>query len=1036
MNVTRLFILRPVATLLLSASVMLLGLLGYNLLPIAPLPNISIPTIVITATLTGASPQTMAATVATPLERSLGQIAGITEMTSSSSQGSTSIVLQFDLSRDINGAGRDVQAAINAARALLPSSMHSLPTYREINPSAAPILVMALTSQTVPMGELYNLASSDLEQRIAQIDGVGEVDVRGGALPAVRVDLQPAKLYQAGIALDTVREVLANTTLNGPKGILRAKDGTYYIDANDQISHAVQYQDLVVGYHDGLAVHLKDVARVTDSIQDIYVSGYLNGKPAVLLTVSLQSGANILRTIQAIDDTTPQLQAMLPPGVQLVRTIDRSGTIAESLHETLTTLLIAVLLVIAVVYIFLRDWRATLIPALALPISLIGTCAVIYLFGFSLDNLSLMAMIIATGFVVDDAIVVLENIVRHREMGRAPLYAALIGSREVIFTVVSMTLSLIAVFIPLLLLGGLIGRLFREFAVTLSVALVISMLVSLTLTPMLCAYVLGRQDHNKPQGRIKRGIEHFLERMNAVYMRALASVMANKLLTMFGLLLVIILNLYMYSTVQKGFFPDQDTGVIFGAIRADQNISFQAFKPMMLKIMDNIEHNPNVQYVMVSTGDGRFGARNNASLFIGLKDYSQRKMSATDIANALSAQNSKDAGVQAFMMAAQDLRIGGRSGNGTYQFSLHGDDLALLNTWNDKVTAGLKTLPELTTVNSDQQAGGQEVMLQIDRDAARRLGVSVENLDDLLNDAFSQRSVATIYQTLNQYYVIMEVDPRYAQDPSVLNNSYIVTTSGARVPLSAFVQIKSGTAPLSVAHQNVSATSTISFNLADGVALDRAQAAIAQEMVKLNVPPQIQYGYGGTAQAFQQLAQSMPWLILAALLAVYIVLGVLYESYVHPLTIISTLPSAGLGALLLLMITRSQLTIIALIGIILLIGIVKKNAIMLIDFALICQRERGMKSEDAIMEACKMRLRPILMTTLAAFFGALPLAVSSSGDAGLRQPLGIAIVGGLAVSQLLTLFTTPVVYVYLDRASQRTRAFWRRHVRGETHPSL
>ncbi|MBD1551737.1 efflux RND transporter permease subunit [Pseudomonas typographi] len=1024
MNLSRLFIARPVACVLLTLATLLLGGLGYSLLPVAPLPQVDFPTVMVEASLAGASPETMAATIATPLERALGQIAGVTEMTSSSSQGSTNIVLQFDLNRDINGAARDVQAAINAARSLLPSSMKSLPTYRKANPSDGPVLMLALTSSTRGAGELYDLASSVLQQKIAQVQGVGQVSVRGGSLPAVRVDLQPQQLAHAGISLDSVRQAINSATGNKPLGLLQGQGQNWLIDGNQQLETAKDYRGLLVGYSAGNAVRLQDVANVYDAVEDVYVSGYYNGQPSVTLGVTRSAGANMLDTIDAVTALMPQLQAMLPGDVQLVKVIDRSPTIRASLHDTEVTLLIAVLLVVAVVFVFLRNVRATLIPAVALPVSLVGTCAVMYVLGYSLDNLSLMALIIATGFVVDDAIVVLENIARYQEQGMRPLRAALKGAQEVGFTVLSMTLSLVAVFIPLLLLGGIVGRLFREFAVTLSVALLLSMLVSLSVTPVLCVAFLRPAQRSGQAPAIYRIIERGLGALQQGYMAGLARVLRHRLLTLGGWLLTLLLTVYLYTMVPKGFFPAQDTGVLMGAIRADQNISYQALRPYLLSIAQKMAKEPDVAAVMASTGSGMAGSRNTAQLFIRLKDYSERKDSAQVIANRLSKTYSNHAGIQVFSMPIEDLHIGGRSANASYQFSLQADDLALLRTWAPKVQQALQRLPQLTGVDSDAQAGGQQVMLTVDRAAAQRLGVTVDDVDTLLNNAFSQRNVATVYRTLNQYYVVMGLASDYTQGPEVLDQLYVVSTAGAQVPLSAFTHFGPSEGPLAVAHQGQAATTTLAFNLADGVVLADAQQAIKQALADIGLPSNVHGTYSGTAQATEQLAQSMPWLILAALVAVYIVLGVLYESYVHPLTILTTLPSAGVGALLLLHITGMQLTVIALIGILLLIGIVKKNAIMLIDFALIAEREHGMAPEQAIIEACRMRLRPILMTTLAAFFGALPLAIAHGGDADLRRPLGVAICGGLALSQLLTLFTTPVVYLYFDRMSRATRRLW------------
>ncbi|MGC6388722.1 efflux RND transporter permease subunit [Ewingella sp. S1.OA.A_B6] len=1027
MNISRFFIFRPVATLLLTGAIVLLGLLGYRLLPVAPLPQVDLPVIMVSASLPGASPETMAATVATPLERALGQIAGVSEMTSSSSQSKTTVILQFDLDREINGAARDVQAAINASRALLPSSMPSLPTYRKANPSDAPIIMLALTSATRSKGELYDIASSQLQQKIAQVDGVGQVSLVGSALPGVRIDLRPEAVSQYGISLDTIRSAIANSTTNLPKGILQGSGQSWMIEGNGQQSTAAQYKTLIVTYINGAAIRLSDIANVYDSVEDKYNVGYYNSTPSVMIGVTRQAGANMLETIRAIKSALPQMEESLPGDVALHIALDRSGTISGSLRATEVTLLEATVLVIAVVFVFLRNLQAVIIPALALPVSLIGTCSVMYLLGYSLDNLSLMALIIATGFVVDDAIVVLENITRHIEEGLGPVRAAIKGAQEVSFTVLSMTLSLVAVFIPLLLMDGLLGRLFREFAVTLTVSLIISMLVSLSLTPMLCARFLRRKPAvEKRQPRIYRIIENALNRLLAAYAAALGWVMRHQLITMFGLLLTIILNVYLYTVVEKGFFPNQDTGMLMGMMRADQNTSFQSIQPKVLEYSKIIQDDPAVDAVMSSAGSGGFGSRNTATFFVRLKDYKQRTANANEVVNRLMEKTSKLAGAQLFLMAAQDLRVGARSANAQYQYSLQADDLSLLREWAPKVKAAFEKLPQLTGVDTDSQTGGQEVMLTIDRDKASRLGVNIKMIDTLLNNAFSQRQIATIYKTLNQYHVVMGLTDDYTSNPDVLNQLYVITDSGNQVPLSAFAQFSGANAPLSVAHQGQSATTTLAFNLADGVALGDAQGLIKTAMAQIGLPDTIQAGFAGTAQAFGSSVSMMPWLILAALAAVYIVLGVLYESYIHPLTILSTLPSAGLGALLLMLMTGTQLTVIALIGILLLIGIVKKNAIMMIDFALDAERRLGLSPQQAITQACLMRFRPILMTTLAAFFGALPLALGSGGDADLRSPLGLAIAGGLALSQILTLFTTPVVYLYMDRSSRATRRFWHR----------
>src|SRR5476651_1175636 len=800
MNISRLFIFRPVATLLLTLAILLLGLLGYRLLPVAPLPQVDFPTVMVSASLPGASPETMAATVATPLERALGQIAGITEMTSSSSQGSTNVILQFDLDRDINGAARDVQAAINAARSLLPSSMPSLPTYRKANPSDAPIVMLALTSSTRGSGELYDLASSEIQQKIAQVTGVGQVSLVGSSLPAVRIDLRPQMITHFGLSLDAVRTAIANSTSNLPKGVLQGDRQSWVVDGNGQLDLAKDYRQLIVSYQNGAEIRLGDVASVYDSVEDKYNVGYYNDTHAVMIGVTRQAGANMLETIDAIKARLPELAATLPGDVGLHMVIDRSPNIRASLRDTEETLLIAVALVIGVVFIFLRNLQAVIIPALALPVSIIGTCAVMYLLGYSLDNLSLMALIICTGFVVDDAIVVLENITRYIEQGMGPVRAAIKGAQEVSFTVLSMTLSLIAVFIPILLMGSIVGRLFREFAVTLSVSLIISMLVSLSLTPMLCARFLTRKPPvEKRQPRLYRMIERGLNKLLAAYSVALGWVMRHQLITLVGLFLTVLLNFYLYTVVEKGFFPDQDTGMLMGMLRADQNTSFQSIQPQVLKYSKIIQDDPAVEAVMSSAGSGGFGSRNTATFFVRLKDFDKRTANANQVANRLMMETAKVPGSQLFLMAAQDLHIGGRSANAQYQYSLQADDLSLLREWAPKVKAALAALPELTGVDSDSQTGGQEVMLNIDRDRATQLGVNVKMIDTLLNNAFSQRQIATIYKTLNQYHVVMNLTSDYTGNPDVLNQLYVVTDAGKQIPLSAFTSFSGANAPISVA---------------------------------------------------------------------------------------------------------------------------------------------------------------------------------------------------------------------------------------------
>jgi len=1031
-NFSRLFILRPVATLILSIAILILGSVAYRFLPVAPLPQMDIPTIIVRASLAGASPETMAATVATPLERAMGQIAGITELTSTSSQGSSTVIIQFDLSRDIDGAARDVQAAINSARTLLPSAMKTLPRYRKLNPSSAPIVMLALTSDSLNRGELYDLASSKLQQRIAQLEGVGEVQIRGGALPAVRIDLRPKLIESYGIALDTIRSKVEAATTNSPRGLLQTDETAWWIEANGQLTKAADYRKIVVAYKNGRPVHLKDVANVYDSVQDVYSAGYFNSVPSVSVSITQATGANMLKTIERIKEIIPQLNELLPSGTKLTLAIDRSLTIQESLNETVRTLLFSVLLVIAVVYVFLRDRKTVVIPALALPISLIGTFGVMYLLGFSLDALSMMALIISTGFVVDDAIVVVENIKRHVEDGLSPMEAALKGSREIGFTVFSMTASLIAVFIPLLLMPGLAGRLFKEFAITLSVALLVSMWVSLTLTPMLSARLLGKENQpgSKPrrrwiQTRIMDALIDGQSRLHDWYVKSLAVIMRHKPLTMLVLLLTVAGNFYLYATVDKGLFPNQDNGMLFGRIRADLRTSFTSMEPQVREVSARLEKDPAIRYVLASTGGSGFGSRNSGNLFIRLKDIKERKETATQIANRLTMQNANTPGLQIFLMAAQDLRVGGRSSNATYQYSLQCDNLETLRAWNVKVHAAMAALPELTSVDSDAESGGLEAKIIIDRDAASRYGLDVQDIDTFLNNAFSQRQIATQYQMLNQYYSIIGLEKSWTQDPEVLTRLNVITSDGKAVPVSNFAKLTYTSAPLSVAHQDQTATTTIAFNLADGVSLDQAKAAIEKAMVGIGLPSSIHGSLQGTGKVFDQIVGQIPLLIGAAIAVIYILLGILYESWIHPVTILSTLPSAGIGALLLMMATGTELTVIALIGILLLIGIVKKNAILMIDFALVEERA-GKSPEQAILLACDKRFRPIIMTTLAAFFGALPLILQTGGNAEFNRPLGIAICGGLAVSQILTLYTTPVVYVYLDRFGSFVKRHWQR----------
>lgn len=1009
-----LFINRPVATTLLTLAITLCGILGFKLLPIAPLPQVDYPVIMVSASLPGASPETMASSVATPLERSLGRIAGISEMTSSSSLGSTRIIIQFDFNRDINGAARDVQAAINAAQSLLPSGMPSRPSYRKANPSDAPIMIMTLTSDTYDQAKLYDIASTQLAQKIAQVDGVGDVSVGGSSLPAVRIELNPEALFNQGVSLDSVRTSIANANVRRPQGAIEKNDKRWQVQANDEIKTAQDYQPLIIHYNNGSAVRLSDVANVKDSVENVRNAGMTNAKPAILIMIRRSADANIIETVDRIRAQIPEFRALIPASIDLQVAQDRSPTIRASLDEVESSLAIAVGLVIMVVFLFLRSGRATLIPAVAVPVSLIGTFAAMYLCDFSLNNLSLMALTIATGFVVDDAIVVLENISRHVEAGMKPKKAALIGAREVGFTVLSMSLSLVAVFIPLLLMSGLPGRLFREFSVTLSVAIGISLVVSLTLTPMMCAYLL-KQRPARHQERI-RGFGKLLLKLQQGYGKSLSWVLDHARWVLLILIATIGLNVWLYISIPKTFFPEQDVGRLMGFIQADQSISFQAMRGKLQDFMKIVRNDPDVDNVTGFTGGS---STNSGMMFISLKPLSERKDSAQQVIARLRGKLAKEPGANLFLMAEQDIRVGGRQGNASYQYTLLSDDLSELRKWEPKIRAAFAKLPELADVSSDQQDKGSELALIYDRENMARLGINVADANDLLNNAFGQRQISTIYQPLNQYHVVMEVAPEYTQDESSLDKMFVINSDGKAIPLSYFAKWQPANAPLSVNHQGLTAASTISFNLPEGKALSDASAAIERTMTALGVPNTVRGTFAGTAQVFQDTQNSQIVLILAAIATVYIVLGILYESYVHPLTILSTLPSAGVGALLALEMFGAPFSLIALIGIMLLIGIVKKNAIMMVDFALEAERNGGMSARDAIFQASLLRFRPIMMTTLAALFGALPLAFSSGDGAELRQPLGITIAGGLIMSQLLTLYTTPVVYLYFDRLRSR-----------------
>jgi multidrug efflux pump len=1011
MNLSAPFIDRPVATTLLTFGIGLAGALAFRLLPVSPLPQVDYPTISVQASLPGASPETMAATVATPLERSLGRIAGVTEMTSSSVLGSTRITLQFDLDRDIDGAARDVQAALNAARSLLPTGLPGNPTYRKVNPADAPIMILALTSDTMTQGQMYDAASTIIAQKLSQVAGVGQVGVGGSSLPAVRVELQPQALNKYGISLETVRTVLGATNANRPKGIVEDGDRNWQIYANDQAKTAAEYAPLIVAYRNGAAVRLSDVGDVVDSVQDLRNAGSANGKPSVLVIINRQPNANIIETVDAVSALLPELRAAIPSAIKLELIMERTTTIRASLRDVERTLIIAVCLVILVVFFFLRNARAALIPSVAVPVSLIATFGAMYLCGFSLNNLSLMALTVATGFVVDDAIVVLENTTRHIEAGMPPKEAALVGATEVGFTVLSMSVSLIAVFIPILLMGGIIGRYFREFALTLSFAILVSLLLSLTTTPMMCSRMLRRRGERR-EGRLFRWSERGFAAVLGAYGRSLSWVLRHGILTMVVLFITVCLNVYLYITIPKGFFPQQDTGRMVGFIQADQSISFQAMQQKLANFIDIVKADPAIENVVGFTGGSQ---RNTGSMFAALKPLSERKESVDRVIARLRGKLAKEPGANLFLNPVQDIRVGGRASNATYQFTLQADDLDQLRTWEPRIRQAMSNLPQLVDVNTDQQDKGLQTSLVIDRDTASRLGISPQLIDSTLNDAFGQRQVSTIYAPLNQYHVVMEAAPEYWQSPDVLSSVYVTTQRGAQVPLSTIARYAPTNTPLGVNHQSQFVASTISFNLPLGVSLSQATDAINDALAQIGVPNTVRGSFQGTARAFQASLDSQPWLILAALIAVYIVLGILYESFVHPITILSTLPSAGVGALLALRLFNTEFTVIALIGVILLIGIVKKNAIMMIDFALDAERKRGMHPREAILEACRLRFRPIMMTTMAAMLAAIPLALGTGDGAEMRRPLGISIVGGLLVSQLLTLYTTPVVYVYLDR---------------------
>jgi multidrug efflux pump len=1016
MNISAPFIHRPVATTLLTIAIALAGAVAFRVLPVSSLPQVDFPTVSVAASLPGAAPEIMASSVATPLERQFGRIAGVTEMTSSSFLGTTSITLQFDLNRNIDGAARDVEAAINAARSYLPANLPANPTYRKVNPADSPILILGMTSKVYDRGPMYDAASTIVQQSLSQVEGVGQVSVGGSSLPGVRVDLNPTQLNNFGLGLQDVNAMLSTQNANLAKGQITNGHTTQDIVANDQLMKADYYKPLIVGYHNGAAIKLSDIANVTDSVENIRAAGFLDGKPCVILIVFRQPGANIIDTVDRIIATIPVLEASVPAGMDFTVVLDRTSTIRASVKDVERTLMISVVLVILVVFVFLRNVRATLIPGVAVPVSLIGTFGAMYLFGYSIDNLSLMALTVATGFVVDDAIVVIENVSRYLEQGMSPMQASLKGASEIGFTVLSISISLVAVFIPILLMGGIVGRLFREFAVTLSVAILVSLAISLTTTPMMCSLLLKNHE-GETHGHLYNLSEKFFEALLSFYERTLTKVLEHPAITLTVLLITIGVNVFLFMIVPKGFFPEQDNGSVFGGIQGAQDISFQAMQELTLRFVQKIKTDPAVLHVGAFTGGG--GAVNTGFIYLSLKPLNERKISASQVVDRLRPQLISIPGATVFLQAGQDLRIGGRQSNAQYQYTIQSDTLDDLVKWGPILLSQMKKQHILTDVNSDQQNSGLQASLVYDRDTASRLGITPQVIDNTLYEAFGQAQVSTMYTALNQYHVVMEVAPQFWQNPSSLSDIYVRPSVGKEVPLSAITHYAPQTAPLSVNHQSQFPSVTISFNLAQGVALSDAAAAIGQMETSMGMPASIHGMFSGTLQAFQSSLSTEPYLILTALLAIYIVLGMLYESFIHPITILSTLPSAGVGAMLALLIFHIDLSVIALIGVILLIGIVKKNAILMIDFALAAERLEHKTSEEAIFQACILRFRPILMTTMAALFGALPLALGTGTGSELRRPLGVTIIGGLIVSQMLTLYTTPVVYLYLDRLRLR-----------------